>query len=77
MPSVFDTLSAGTKDLLLHPFLKIGPLPITLLFLLKASVFLFLLISVSKSVQRALLGRLLRKDGQDRRIDADSSHVSR
>ena len=63
MPSVFDTLSAGTKDLLLHPSLKIGRLPITLLFLLKVSVFLFLLISVSKLMQRALLGRLLRQFG--------------
>jgi small-conductance mechanosensitive channel len=63
MPSVFDTLSAGRKDVLLHPFLKIGPLPITLLFLLKVSVFLFLLISVSNLMQRALLGRLLRKFG--------------
>ena len=63
MPGVLDSLSAGTKDLLLHPFFKIGPLPITLLFVLKVGVFLFVLVALSKLMQRALLGRLLRRLG--------------
>jgi small-conductance mechanosensitive channel len=67
-PDLFNTLSADSREILLHTFFKIGPLPITPLFLLKAGIFLFLLISASKLVQRVLLGRLFRRltisDGQ-------------
>lgn len=63
LPDFSKTLSAGSRDILLHSFFKIGPLPVTPLFLLKAGVFLFLLISLSKLLQRVLLGGLFRKLG--------------
>jgi len=59
LPDFVNSLSAGSRHALLYSFFKVGPLPITPLFLLKAGVFLFLLISVSHLVQRVLLGRLL------------------
>ncbi len=49
--------------MLLHSFFRIGSLPITPLFLLKAGVFLFLLTSLSKLLQKVLLGRLFRRLG--------------
>ncbi|HTZ57736.1 MAG TPA: mechanosensitive ion channel domain-containing protein [Acidobacteriaceae bacterium] len=48
-------------DLLQHSLFKIGPLPITPLFLIKACVFFFLLISLSRLVERVLVTRLLRR----------------
>ena len=62
-PEFFNALSTGWSDVLLHTFFKIGSLAITPLFLLKASVFLFFLVSLSKLLQRVLLGRLLRRLG--------------
>ncbi len=59
-PGLFDSISAQSRHLLVYPFLKIGSLPITLLFIIKAAIFLFLLILVSKLLQRAFVGRLLR-----------------
>ena len=46
--------------MLLYSFFKVGPLAITPLFLIKAGVFLFLLITVSHLVQRVVLSRVLR-----------------
>ncbi len=43
-----------------HQLLKIGPLSITPLFLVKACLFLFLLITTSRIMQRVLLSRLFR-----------------
>jgi small-conductance mechanosensitive channel len=47
-------------DLLQHVLFKIGPLPITPIFLVKACFFVFLLITASRLVQRVLLARLFR-----------------
>lgn len=58
---VFDLVNSAsgeTRHLLLYSFFKVGPLPITPLFLLKAAVFLFALFTVSHFIQKVLLGRL-------------------
>jgi small-conductance mechanosensitive channel len=46
-------------DLLQHQLFKIGSLPITPIFLIKACVFLFLLVAASRLLQQVLLTRLL------------------
>lgn len=48
-----------TRRLFLHSFFKIGPLAITPLFLVKSVIFVVLLVTLSKIVQKFLLGRLL------------------
>ena len=60
VPDLLNSLSDGTRHILLYSFFKIGALPITPLFLIKATVFLFLLITISHLIQRVLLGRLFR-----------------
>jgi small-conductance mechanosensitive channel len=62
-PEFLTTLSTGSRDVFLHTLIKIGPLAITPLFLVKAGVFLFFLISLSQLLQRVLLGRLFRRLG--------------
>ena len=59
-PDVLNSISAGSRHLLLYSFFKIGPLAITTLFLMKAGTFLFLLFAVSHFVQKVLLSRALR-----------------
>ncbi|WP_263382758.1 mechanosensitive ion channel family protein [Granulicella arctica] len=59
-PDWMNLLSSESRHLILYTFFKIGPLPITPLFLAKAAVFLALLITISHMVQRLLLGRLFR-----------------
>ena len=60
LPGPLNALSSGSRFLILYSLFKVGPLSITPLFLLKAAVFLFLLISVSHIMQRVLLGRIFR-----------------
>ncbi len=60
LPGPLNSLSAGSRYVLLYSLFKIGPLSITPLFLVKAAVFLFVLISISHIMQRVLLGRLFR-----------------
>ena len=60
LPSSLDAVSAGARHVLLYSFFKIGPLAVTPLFLAKAALFLFLLVSVSHLVQRTILGRVFR-----------------
>ena len=43
-----------------HQILKIGPLPITPLFIIKVCVFVFLLVTTSRLIERVLLSRLFR-----------------
>ena len=59
LPDWLNTLSAGPRHALLYSFFKIGSLPITPLFLMKAGIFLFLLFTFSHFVQRVLLSRAL------------------
>ena len=60
-PELLRSLSAGSRDVLFYSFFKIGPLPITPVFLIKAALFVFALMTVSHLVQRLVLGRLLRR----------------
>jgi small-conductance mechanosensitive channel len=59
VPDWLGTISAGPRHLLLYTFFKIGPLPVTPLFVIKAGVFLFLLFTVSHFVQKVVLSRAL------------------
>lgn len=60
LPDLLNDLPAGVRHLLLYSFFKIGPLAITALFLIKAVLFLFLLVTASHLLQRVVLGRLFR-----------------
>lgn len=60
LPNLLESLSGGTRHVLTYSFFKIGGLSVTPLFLAKAAVFLFLLITISHLIQRMLLGRLFR-----------------
>jgi small-conductance mechanosensitive channel len=59
VPDWLSSVSAGPRHVLLYTFFKVGPLPVTPLFLIKASVFLFLLFTISHFIQRVLLSRAL------------------
>lgn len=59
MPNLLGSLAAGPRHLLLYSFFKVGALAITPLFLIKAGIFLTLLITFSHFVQKILLSRLL------------------
>jgi small-conductance mechanosensitive channel len=52
-------VSRGSLDVLKYTFFKVGALPVTPLFLLKAGVFLFLLFAFSSGVQKFFVLRLL------------------
>ena len=54
-------ISSDTLRVLQHSLFKIGPLPITLLFIIKACFFLFLLISISRLLERVVVSRLFRR----------------
>lgn len=60
--------TSGSHRVLYYSFFKIGGLPVTPLFLIKAAIFLFLLITISHFLQRVILGRLFKRlsisDGQ-------------
>ena len=60
LPGLFDWVSAGTRNVLVFSFFKVGGVAITLLFLLKAAVFLSLLVWVSHLIQRLILGRVFK-----------------
>ncbi len=60
LPDLLSGLGATSRHVLLFEFLKIGGLAITPLFLIKAAVFVALLIFISHFVQRVLLSRLLK-----------------
>jgi small-conductance mechanosensitive channel len=60
LPSLIGSISEETRRGLLYSFFKIGPLPITPLFLLKAGLFLLLLTTISHIVQRLVLARVFR-----------------
>jgi small-conductance mechanosensitive channel len=60
-PGLLKFLSAGSHSVLYYSFFKIGPLPITPVFLIKTTAFLFVLITASHLLQRLVLGRLLRR----------------
>jgi small-conductance mechanosensitive channel len=53
-----NVLSDGTRRVLLYSFFKMGALAITPLFLVKAIVFIVLLILVSRLIQRILVNRI-------------------
>jgi small-conductance mechanosensitive channel len=59
MPDLLGSLSGGSRHMLLYSFFKVGALAITPLFLLKAGIFLFLLVTVSHLIQKVVLSRLL------------------
>ncbi len=60
LPDLLGSLSGESRRLLLYSFFKIGGLAVTPLFLLKAVLFVVVLITVSHLIQRYLLGRLFR-----------------
>ncbi len=60
VPDLLGSLSAGSRHALVYSFFKVGGLAVTPLFVLKAGVFVGLLISLSHLIQRYLLGRLFR-----------------
>ena len=59
VPDWLGTIAAGPRHVLLYTFFKVGPLPVTPLFLIKAGIFLFLLFTISHFVQKVLLSRAL------------------
>ncbi len=61
VPGLLRSLYAGSDSVLLYSFFKIGPLAVTPLFLLKGGLFLFLLITISRLLQRLLIGRLFNR----------------
>lgn len=60
LPDLLDSVSDGSRHVLLYSFFKIGGLAVTPIFVLKAVVFVVVLITVSHLIQRYLLGRLFR-----------------
>ena len=67
-PRVLRAAFAMSHHILFYTIFTIGPLAVTPAFLIKAAIFLFFLITLSHSIQRIVLGRLLRRlsisDGQ-------------
>ncbi len=59
--SLIGEVGADWRDLTSHVIFKIGSLPITPLFFVKVIVFVFLLVSFSRLMQRVLLIRLFRR----------------
>ena len=60
LPNLIGGLNAGTRHVLLYSFFEIGGLAITPVFLIKASVFLTLLVTISHLIQKLLLSRVLK-----------------
>ena len=60
LPDMLRVLSGQTQHLLEFSFLKVGGLAITPLFLIKSALFLTLLVTLSKLMQRVLLVRVLK-----------------
>ncbi|MDE1162666.1 MAG: mechanosensitive ion channel [Acidobacteriaceae bacterium] len=60
-PGWLESLSDGPRHALLFNLFKIGGVSVTPVFLIKAFIFLVLLVGLSHLVQRVVLGRLLRR----------------
>ena len=60
LPELINSLSGGTRQTLLYSFFKVGSLPITPLFLIKAAAFLFVLMTFSHWLQKLVLGRVFK-----------------
>ena len=58
LPDLLGSLSGETRHALLYQFFKIGALAITPIFLIKATLFLAILITLSHYVQKIILSRL-------------------
>ena len=58
LPNLIGSLGAGTRHVLLYSFFAIGGLAITPIFLMKAALFLAVLIAISHFVQKLVLSRL-------------------
>ncbi len=58
---LLGSLDAGTRRLLVYTFVKIGGVAISPVFLIKAAIFLVLLVTISKLFQRIVLARMLRR----------------
>ncbi len=63
LPDWLKRVSNGSLDVLHYTFLKIGGLAITPLFLVKAFFFVLILVLVSHSLQKLVLGRVFRHVG--------------
>lgn len=61
IPDLLNSVSNGSRRLLVYSFFKVGGLAVTPVFLLKAALFVGLLITASHLIQRYLLGRLFRR----------------
>ena len=60
LPNLLSGLDATTRRVLLFQIVKIGGLVVTPIFLIKAAIFISLLILISHFIQRVLLSRLLK-----------------
>ncbi len=58
LPDFLSSLASSPRHILLYSFFKIGPLPVTPLFLGKVMLFLVLLVSVSRWIQKLVLNRV-------------------
>ncbi len=61
LPDLISSLSAGSLHVLLYSFFTVGGVAITPIFLLKAALFLAILITVSHFLQKLVLSRLFRR----------------
>ena len=59
-PNLLSRFDEGPRHILLYSFFKVGALSITPIFLIKATIFLVVLIAVSRAFERLVIGRLLR-----------------
>ncbi len=57
---MLDSFPVGLRHILQYSFFTIGGLAITLLFLIKAALFLIVLVAASRAFQRTILGRVFR-----------------
>ncbi len=60
MPKLLNAFDDRTRRVLEYSFLRIGSVTVTALFLLKAALFVFLLVAFSRVLQSVVLTRLLR-----------------
>lgn len=60
-PGLFGSLDGGTRHLLGYSIVRIGSISITPAFLIKAAIFLTILIALSRLLQTVIIARLLRR----------------
>ena len=65
LPSFYGSFRADIRDALHRPYFEIGDLPITLVFLFKAFLFLLLLGLLSRAMRRLLQNKLLVRTALD------------